>query len=117
VGVSWYITIRGTADYTQFAATAPLVEFLAAMPELRQTGPLSFQAVEGQPWVAVSFAVCGPEGNYSSGGLFLPQINIVELVCSYSSVDMSWYDALAVRIARFLGWSAYDEHNVRRVWP
>jgi hypothetical protein len=114
--VSWYLTIRGAPDYSRFAAAAPLLEFLAAMPELSQTGPVAFQASDGQPWVAVMMAVCDSTGNYASDGAFLPRVNVVQLVCSYSG-DPAWYDALAGRIAGFLGWSAFDDHEERQVWP
>ena len=110
------MTIRGAPDYSRFTATAPLVEFLAAMPELRPTGPVAFQAADGQPWVTVMMAACGPTGNYASDGAFLPRVNVVELVCSYSG-DSAWYDALAGRIAGFLGWSAFEDHEERQVLP
>jgi hypothetical protein len=113
--MSWYVTIRGASDHSRYAETAPLVEFLAAMPELRQTGPSAFQAADGQPWVAVILAACGPKGDYAADGV-IPQVNVVELICSYSG-DQAWYDALAGRIAGFLGWSAFDDHEGRQVWP
>jgi hypothetical protein len=111
--MSWYLTIRSAPD-SRFAATAPLVEFLAAMPELRQTGPVAFGPADGQPWVSVILAACSPAGNYASDGAFLPRANVVELVCSYSG-DPAWYESLAARIARFLGWSAFADE--RQVWP
>lgn len=114
--MSWYLIIRGAPDYSRFAATGALVEYLAAMPELRQTGPQSFQAADGQPWVAVMMAACSPEGNYASDGSHLSRVNVVELVCPYSG-DPAWYDALAGRIAGFLGWSAFEDHEERQVWP
>ena len=112
--MSWYLTIRGANDYSRFAATAPLIGFLTAMPELRQTGPVAFQAADGQPWVAVILAVCSPAGNYATDGEFLPRVNVVELVCSYSG-DPAWYEALAGQVAGFLGWAAFEDE--RRVWP
>jgi hypothetical protein len=114
--VSWYLTIRGAPDYSRFAATAPLVEFLGTLSELRQTGPVSFQAAGGQPWVHLILTACKPDGGYSPDGAFLPHFNLVELVCSYSG-DPAWYDALAGRIAAFLGWSAFEDHEERQVWP
>jgi hypothetical protein len=112
--VSWYITIRSDAGYSRFAATAPLIEFLAAMPELRQTGPVAFEAAEGRPWVCVILAHCDPNGNYCTDGAFHPQVNVVELVCSYSG-DPAWYDALAGRIAGYLGWLAFEDHEAWQV--
>ena len=114
--MSWYLTIRGAPDYSRFAATAQLVEFLAAMPELRQTSPVQFEAANGQPWVCLILANCDPRGNYRTDGAFLPRVNVVELVCSHSG-DPRWYDALACRIAAFLDWSAFEDHEERQVWP
>ena len=113
--MSWYLTIRGASDYSRFAATAALVEFLASMPELRQTGPIAFGPANGQPWVSVILAACDSAGNYGSVEVQPPQVNVVELVCSYSG-DPAWYDALASRIAGFLGWSAFEDHEGRKVW-
>lgn len=114
--MSWYLTIRGAPDYSRFAATATLAEFLAAMPELRQTGPVAFEGAAGRPWVSVILAACSPDGAFASDGAPLPWVNTVELACSYSG-DPAWYDALAGRIALFLGWSAFEDHEARQVWP
>ncbi len=114
--MSWYLTIRSDPDYSRFTATAPLVEFLLARRELRQTGPVSFEAAEGHPWVAVILAACSEAGNYNSDGAFVPRVNVVELVCSYSG-DSAWYYSLGGKIARFLDWSAFEDHEVRQVWP
>jgi hypothetical protein len=110
--VSWYITIRGASDYSQFAMTDSLVEYLVAMPELRQTGPVAFGSADGYPWVSVLLAACGPTGNYASTGEAMPQVNVVELVCSDFG-DSEWYDSLAGRITDFLGWAAFDDHEMR----
>lgn len=112
--MSWYLTIRSAPDYSRFAATISLVEFLSAQPELRQTGPLAFQSVDGQPWVTVMMASCSREGNYAIEGELIPRVNVVELICSYSG-DPDWYEMLARRIAEFLGWSAFADE--RQVWP
>ncbi|WP_020472934.1 hypothetical protein [Zavarzinella formosa] len=112
--MSWYLTIRSDADYSRFTPTAPLVEFVAAISELRQTGPVTFEAAAGQPWVAVILAMCGPDGSYASDGAFVPTINVVELVCS-DSADPMWYKALASRIAMFLGWSAFEDREERQI--
>ncbi len=114
--MSWYLTISSDARYSAFAETPPLVEFLAARPELRQTGPLVFEAAEGQPWVSIVLAACRPDGGYASDGAILPHVNVVEMVCSDSG-DRDWYDTLAGRIAGFLGWSAFEDHEGRQVWP
>lgn len=96
--------------------TTLLVEFLAAMTELRQIGPVSFQAADGQPWVHLIMAACNSNGGYANDGAFLPQVNVVGLVRPCSG-DPAWYDALAGRTAGFLGWSAFEDHEGRQVWP
>jgi hypothetical protein len=105
----------GGVGQSQVAETRQLVEFLATLPELRQTGPVAFEGAPGQPWVSVILAKRGSTGGYHTDGSFIPKIDIVELVCS-SSEDSSWYDGLASRIAAFLGWNAYEEHENRLVW-
>jgi hypothetical protein len=108
------LTIRSDPGYTQFAATASVVEFLGSLPELRQTGPVAFEAAAGHPWVDVILAACDAAGSYASDGAFVPTINVIELVCS-DAVDPKWYDELAGRIAGFLGWTAFEEHEGRQV--
>lgn len=114
--MSWYLTIRSDSEYSQFTASTPLVEFLKAVPELRQTDPVSFESAIGSPWIIVTLAKCNSNGSYNSTGEFLSQVNVVELICSQHEVS-SWYDALACRIAAFLGWSAFEDHASRQVWP
>lgn len=114
--MSWYLTIRSDAEYSRSVETAALVELLATLPELRQTGPVAFASAPGAPWVAVTLAACRPDGGYASDGSFLPRVNVVELVCS-SSGDPAWYESLAGRIAAFLGWSAFEDAENRQVWP
>lgn len=114
--MSWYLTIRSDDRYSKFAETASLIAFLGAIPELRQTNPNSFGSVEGKPWVQIMMAVCDSKGNYGNNGECLLQINVVELVCSHSG-NPDWYDGLAARIAKFLGWSAIEDHEGRQVWP
>lgn len=113
--MTWYLTIYPPAGRPRSVETRSLVDFLASLPELQQTGPISFEAAPGQPWVHVVLA-SGSPWSYSSDGSFVPQIHVVELICSYSW-DGAWYDALARRIAAFLGWVAVEESEDRQVWP
>jgi hypothetical protein len=53
-----YLTIRSDASYSQFALTEELVGLLATLPGLRQSGPMSFEAAPGSPWVSVILAEC-----------------------------------------------------------
>lgn len=91
-----------------------MVEFLATLADLRQSGPVTFEGAPGQPWVHVILAKSAPTGGYASDGSFIPIIDIVELVCSHSE-NADWYDRLAARIAAFLGWVAVEKEN-RQVW-
>jgi hypothetical protein len=114
--MTWYITIRSDDEYSKFASTKSLVDFLAAMPEVRQTGAVAFQSAPGFPWFSIVLAACDAKGSYSVDGSFIPHINVVEIDCSdYDHAE--WYDALAGRVASFLGWSAFDEHGERQIWP
>jgi hypothetical protein len=83
---------------------------------LRQTGPVGFETADGLPWAYVILANCDPRGAYCTDGAFLPRVNVVELVCSYSG-EPTWYEGLAGRIAAFLDWSAFEDHEERQVWP
>ncbi len=114
--MSWYVTIRSDVNYSHSAVTAPLVGFLAGMPELQQIGPAMFGAAADQPWVVVIVAACDPSGNYASDGAAPPAVNVVELVCS-DFADPGWYESVSGRIAEYLGWSAFDDHEGQQVWP
>ena len=115
--MSWYLTITADAGQESVGVAPLLVEFLAKLPELRQTGPASFGPAPGEPWVAVILAKTGPTGGYATDGSLPPSIDIVELVCSDSEYGTGWYDSLAARIAAFLGWVAVEEDENRQVWP
>jgi hypothetical protein len=112
--MSWYLTITPPAGQ-KFADTRKVVDVLAAIPELQQTGPIAFQAAAGQPWVSVILAKRNGTGGYCADGSFVGSIDIVELFCSYDD-DADWYDSLASRIAASLGWIAVEENEDRLVW-
>jgi hypothetical protein len=113
--MSWYLTIRFDSDYSRAIDARGLVAFLRSLPELTQAGDNAFQAAPGQPWVNVTLAM-GDRGSYAVPGQPLASVNLVDVVCS-DGHDASWYDALAGRIAAFLGWEALVEHAGRVVWP
>ena len=111
-----YLTIRSDGNYSRSAPTETLVEHLASLPELRRSGPTSFEAAPGSPWVSVILAECDAKGNYSCDGSPKRRVNVVEVIGSCSA-DPGWYDHLAIRIAAFLGWEASEDHRDRRLWP
>lgn len=116
--MTWYLTIRSDEDYSQYVATASLVEFLTSLSELQATGPATFRTTSGWPWMQLILAKCGPGsiGYQVRDDIAPPWINIVELVCTDYNVP-DWYDRLAGRIAAHLGWSAHEDHAGRQVWP
>jgi hypothetical protein len=112
--LSWYLTIRGAPDYSLYVVTTKLIEYLATIPELRQTGLSEFQSNDSQPWVCVIVANCDRNGNYFVGENLPPYVNVIELICSYSG-NAEWYEKLAKQIAGLLGWSAFDDHECRQI--
>jgi len=113
--MAFYLTIRSDEACSRWSATDPLVAFLRGLSELRQTAPLAFEGAPGAPWVAVILAA-SERGNYASDGSWTQRVNVVELVCSDEG-DPAYYEALAAKIAAFLGYEAVEEASGRRVWP
>ena len=112
--MSWYITIRSDAKYSQGIDLPTLTSFLQSLPELVQTDDTRFINVVSQPWVSIAVVSCDSNGNYGSDER--PQIiNLVDMVCSYQHEER-WYDSLAARIASFLRWEALEEHAERWIW-
>ena len=114
--MTWYLTLRSDAAYSRLTPTEPLLAFLGEQPELRQAGAMAFESAAGEPWLQVVLARCGPDGSYSSDGSLLPQVNVIELLCSDLG-DPGWYESLSARIAAFLGWSVFEDTAERQVWP
>lgn len=114
--MSWYITIR-PHQALAVSDTQVLVGFLRTVPELQQVSPVSFSTVAGQPWIDLTLAMAAEDGSWVNDGSFIAQFNRVELACSGSDPRQDWYDALAARIAEFLGWVAEEEHAERVIWP
>jgi hypothetical protein len=115
--MSWHLTIRSDATFSEHAATGDVIRLLAEMREdLCQTGPASFEAASGKPWVHVVIAHATASGCYASDGTPPPVTNVVELICS-DFEEPEWYDTLARRIAEALRWEAVEEHADRRIWP
>ncbi|QQP94454.1 hypothetical protein [Lysobacter enzymogenes] len=113
--MTWYLTLRPPARRPEAIPAQPILDWLAAQPELRQVGPAEFDAADGQPWVHVIVADGDANGNYATGAKAPERVNIVELICAYER-DEDWYEALALRIAAHLGWEAFEESIGRRLW-
>jgi hypothetical protein len=113
--MSWYITIRSDAHYTRAVDSGALSAFLRSQPELIQAGSGGFESAPNQPWVSLATVLCDPNGSYNTSEP-AQTVNLVDMVCSYE-YEEGWYDALAVRIASFLGWEALEEHASRKIFP
>ena len=109
----WYLTIRADPNYSRAVETDALVEFLRSLPELIQTETNTFSNAPGQPWVSLTLAD-SRDGSYADHGERHPFVNLVDVVCS-DEYDGGWYDALAARIAAFLGWEALEATADRTV--
>jgi hypothetical protein len=112
--MSWYLTIRSDSTYSCSTATTPLVAFLASLPELQQTRPMAFCHSVGSPSVSLILAECNVLGCYAFNGEYRPAVNVVEMVCSVHE-KAEWYDQLATRIAAFLDWDAFEDHENRQL--
>lgn len=86
-------------------------------PELQAQSAMVFANRPGQPWVQVVLAKTAASGGYCVDGRFVPEIDVIELVCSSRHHEPLWYDRLAARIAAFLQWQAVEEHEDRCIWP
>lgn len=113
--MAFYLTLRSDEACSRWSPTDALVAFLRGLPELRQTAPLAFEGAPGAPWVAVILAA-SDRGNYASDGSWKQEVNVIEIVCSDEG-EAACYDALATKIAAFLGYEAVEEASGRQVWP
>jgi hypothetical protein len=113
--MTWYLTIRSDAFYTEATDADRLVDFLRNLPGLDQVKPRSFANQSDRPWLLIQLAECDWRGNYQVTEVVQPTINVVELICSQNG-DQGWYESLAGQIAQFLGWEARVEHEERWVW-
>ena len=96
----------------------PVIDYLAAQPELRRSEPYEFESAAGLPWLRVIVAETGPGGGYSYAvGATAPErIDLVELLCGDGG-SPDWYEELACRIAAELDWVAVEESGERQIWP
>lgn len=113
----WYLTLTPPTDRPGSIDSQPVIDFLLGLPELQRSGAMSFQAAPGQPWLDMALAKTHADsGGYAVYDAFVPQIDILELVCSEAD-QAQWYDDLACRIAQRLDWIAVEEQEARRLWP
>jgi hypothetical protein len=80
---------------------------------LQQTGAMQFGSTSELPSVLVMLEKCNSNGGYASNGEYIPEINIIELIC-YSDENLAWYEQLAAQIAIFLGWEAWEDDEDER---
>lgn len=116
-GMTWYITLCAPAGAAARIPAQPVLDFLATQPELQAQAAMVFANRPGQPWVQVVLAKTGANGGYCVDGTFVPEIDVIELICSSAYHEPLWYDRLAARIAAFLQWQAVEEYEDRCIWP
>lgn len=108
-----YISILPPSGWNTLSDTERLIAFLREQPELKQINAMSFGATDGWPWVDIAILKANSTDSWASDGIFNPQFNRVEMVCS-DTEPYQWYEALAVKIAEFLQWDAVEEHGSDR---
>ena len=116
--MTWYLTLYPPPLRPEPIPAQPVIDYLAAQPELRRIEPYEFESAAGQPWLRVIVAETGPGGGYACAvGAAAPErIDLIELLCAYDSPP-DWYEELACRIAAELGWVAVEESAERQIWP
>jgi hypothetical protein len=115
-----YLVARSDLRFTQAVATATVTEFLATIPTPQQDSSMSYCGLDAISGVQVLLLHCDSAGNYA----YYPDrpppehINRVELVCScyHPERDHAW-EAIADRIAAFLGWEVIDDQTDEVLWP
>lgn len=85
----WYLTIRANDDYSHYAETTSLIEFLAKIPALQQIDRMAFSNTANYPWLSLIIAKCNSAGSYAQPpNTFSTDFNVVELICSNSSTGL-----------------------------
>lgn len=108
-----YISILPPSGWNTLSDTERLIAFLKEQSELKQRNAMSFGAADDRPWVEIAVLKANSPDSWASDGLFNPQFNRVEMVCS-DNEPRQWYEELAARIAEFLQWDAVEEYGSDR---
>ncbi|BAV95991.1 hypothetical protein [Lysobacter enzymogenes] len=116
--MTWYLTLYPPPPRPEPIPAQPVIDYLAAQPELRRSEPYEFESAAGLPWLRVIVAETGPGGGYAYAvGAAAPErIDLVELLCGDGGPP-DWYEELACRIAAELDWVAVEESEERQIWP
>jgi hypothetical protein len=121
-----YLAIRSDSAHTRSISTERLVAQLNQWPELKKTESALFNVIrEGKVCACLDAFSCSPEGNYAvypnPNGPPPAQVNLIELRYSYEECEHeAWYSAVAVRVAKSLGWEAWgvdDDGRDLQLWP
>lgn len=100
--MTWYLTLCADSTYSQSTPTQPLLDYLRTFPELVDTHEMSLRSTTGCPWCVVILAQANSCGSYAVHGNFVAAVNCVDFVCGDGHEE--WHQALADRVATFLGW-------------
>ena len=119
-----YLAIRSDSAHTRSISTEQLVAQLSPWPELKKKESGQFEVIrEGKASACLVAFSCSPEGNYAVYPNESPpaQVNLIELRYPYEeSQHDAWYSAVAVRLAKSLGWEAWgadDDGRDLQLWP
>jgi hypothetical protein len=112
--MTWYITIQSDDRNSRSIDTPSILAFLSSIPVLKQTDDIEFRNTLGLPSVVVVLTQCN-KGGYSSYGEYIPEIDIIELIC-YEYEHPEWYENIATQIAIFLDWEAWEESEERQIY-
>lgn len=97
-----YYEIYGVNPKEDVADAAPLLAFLATLPELVVTPAGEVQNAPGQPWVSVGLC-CGWLDSYRSISASESQVNLV-LVVGAERYGTAGYESIVRGISGHLGW-------------
>lgn len=109
-----YFQIRSSATYDVLADTRQIMTILSAMPELKQTGKMSYESVVAGLGINLSLVKCLPTGNWHLfEDTWHEQFNQVAIHCTEKEDDRVPPRAieLLLAIAEIMRWELVEEEN------
>jgi hypothetical protein len=106
-----YLQIRSDPQYAGGAAMTDILEALASISDIQQTGARELASAPGSPWFALVVAQADAGGNYAvESGRELERANLVEMICADTDERLRpEYERIAREIGRRLGWEVVVE--------
>ena len=114
------MTIQSDEEFSQFADSTTLREFLAGLEHVVPNGSHNF-ALDDRPkrWMEIDLEVVASDGCYKQDMTATArEINCIRLHIPYSFYnDPEDYFPTAEEVADFLGWRIYDEQGGDFIYP